>query len=825
MLCQWILSRLSVLVCCALWLVMGFALPGALDAQEPPTENLKLWLDAGKEVLETGGNVASWLDQSGSETPHDATASGGSPVLETFTFPSEAELPVIRFDGSSGFELENDRDMDLPNLTIYAVAATPASAQSKLLIANYVNVFGYGLGLSDGVPGRVKWFTAGPGQSHEPTPGGDLQDNVPVILTASHDGTEKRLYVNRQLAGNPQTVEIGGPSYNPDNALTVGYSANAGGQFWEGFIAEILVYDSVDDTQRQQVEDYLQSKYFSALDVTGDPEDRSVAEGDPVEFRVGFIGVAPFEFQWLRDGAEISRATENSYSIDHVLRGDDGARFSVRVTSIPSASSKTSGEAVLTVIDLDNDAIELVGAKRNIANNREVIVEFSEAPLPVTAADPANYAIDNGVTVDGVSLSDSPQLVFLATSPIEPGRTYTLTINGVQDRAENSIAPDTRTEIEVIDVGDTPPTDDLVLWLAADRFVEVDDEDNVVRWTDLAGGDNNAFRDADFGSSFPTVSTNDFPAGDREVIVFDGDTGMGIENQKALSVAEISMYAVFPISGTSGSILSNYSNAAQWGFGWVWRSLSKPEGNPTQLNLFTSQGTCGGITDPASDAGLLGGGYQILAATISNEAKIKRVYSNGSLITEWRLGNQNFDGCADGSPLVEAMTYSGSERAAIGTFREFGIMRQHVGGIAEILVYSAVDEDQRAGVEEYLRTKYFAEEARAVFRRGDWDGSGAVDITDSLNRLGFLFLGTTPTKCDDAGDFDNSGAIDISDSLNELTHLFLGTVIPPPPGTMACGPDPLEVIPEGGGLPEQVVSTLGCVEYPNADIPGAVGCP
>ena len=112
-----------------------------------------------------------------------------------------------------------------------------------------------------------------------------------------------------------------------------------------------------------------------------------------------------------------------------------------------------------------------------------------------------------------------------------------------------------------------------------------------------------------------------------------------------------------------------------------------------------------------------------------------------------------------------------------------------------------------------------------VFRRGDHDGSGIVDITDSLNRLNFLFFGTFPSLCQDASDFDNSGIVDLTDSINELTHLFLGTVTPPPPGTMECGPDPTEVIPAGGGLPEQAVLSLGCDQYPDPNNPAAVACP
>ena len=787
--------------------VLGIALfladSGTLWAQ-PPMENLKLWLDAGEGTIEQGGSVAVWEDQSTEGPFHDGTATFGTPTLDQVVFPVGADLPVIRFDGGSGFALENDRDMDLTEMTIYAVAAADTSLASRILIANYVNVFGFGLGISDSVAGRVKWFTAGPSNSYEPAPGGDLHDDVPVILTASHSGTEKRLYVNRQIAGDP--VKIGGPSYTggsqglPD--LTVGHAINAGGQYWMGYIAEILVYDSVDETQRNLVESYLQGKYFSALEITGNPESQNISEGDPVEFRVAFIGQAPFAFQWLRDGVEIPGATEKVYVLDHVVRGDEGTRFSVRVSSVPAGLTQTSAEAVLTVTDFDDEAIELVGARRDVLNNREVIVEFSEAALPIAAADVANYGIDGGVTVNGVTLSDSPNLVYLATSPIEPGTTFTLTVNGVQDRAENAIDADSQAEIVIFDVAATPPSDDLVLWLSAeDRFVTLDDEDQVLTWTDLARGDNNAFRNINFGSGYPALRTHDFPTGERETMFFDGSTGMGVENEAALRLTEISMYAVMPITPDSGSILSHWDAAGKWGTGWIWRALGKPEGSPTQINLFTGQLTCGGISDPVSAVGSVGGGYQILGATISNQAAVKRVYSGGSLIQEWPLGNTAWANCEDGSPYVPEMIYNNLERFAIGTFRDIGLGREHIGEIAEILVYGSVDEGQRADVEAYLNAKYFEEDVSGpVFRRGDCDQSGKVDFNDAIFHLKFLFLGENEDEvnsCKDACDSDDSGTGDFTDDINTLKVLFLGQGTIPAPGPLPdeshpCGEDPTE---------------------------------
>ena len=795
-------------------------------------EGLKLWLDAGQGVVTSGPDIVAWDDQSENDPLHDATVGRGVPFIEFVSFPSDALLPVMRFNGDAGFDLENDAGMYLSTMSIYAVASVDSvgfepESRSRLLIANYVNVFGFGLGISDSAAGLVKWFTAGPSNSYEPSPGGQLQAQVPVLLTATHDGSEKHLYVNRQSAGAP--AQVGGPSYTGGNeglpTLTVGYNPGAGGQFWDGYIAEVLVYDSVDETQRDLVEGYLQGKYFSALDITGHPEDQSISEGDPVQFRVGFIGQAPFEFQWLRDGVEIPGATEKTYTLDHVVRGDDGARFSVRVSSVTAGLMQTSNEAILTVVDLDDDPIELVRATRSVLDEGQVHVRFSESALPITAEVAANYAIDNGVTVNSATLTDSPNLVHLSTSPLEAGTTYTLTVNGVQDRAENDVAANSQTEVLITVVDATPPADDLLLWLDPDdRFLQLDEQERVVGWTDLAGEDNNAFTEPSFGTSYPESQTNDFPTGERPILFFDGDTGMNVENEAALRSREISLYAVFPIGPESGTIISFYDPAGRWGTGWVWRILGKPEGSPTQMNIFTGQLTCGGISDAVTPVASLGGGYQVLTATISNEDNRKALYSNGVLIQEWPLGNTDAANCEDGSPYVPEMIYNNLERFAIATFREFGANRQHVGGIAEILVYGSVDETQRAGVESYLNAKYFEDEPRVVFRRGDHDGNGAVDITDSLNRLNFLFFGTFPSTCQDASDFDNSGVVDLTDSLNELGFLFLGAVVPPLPGVSDCGPDPEEALPAGGGLPRQAAITLGCDEYPDPNVPAAA-CP
>jgi len=78
-----------------------------------------------------------------------------------------------------------------------------------------------------------------------------------------------------------------------------------------------------------------------------------------------------------------------------------------------------------------------------------------------------------------------------------------------------------------------------------------------------------------------------------------------------------------------------------------------------------------------------------------------------------------------------------------------------------------------------------------VFLRGDPDGNGAVQLTDGIFLLNFLFLGGDSPGCFDAADADNNGTIQMTDGIYLLNYLFLGGSPPPTPFD-GCGPDPAE---------------------------------
>ena len=90
------------------------------------------------------------------------------------------------------------------------------------------------------------------------------------------------------------------------------------------------------------------------------------------------------------------------------------------------------------------------------------------------------------------------------------------------------------------------------------------------------------------------------------------------------------------------------------------------------------------------------------------------------------------------------------------------------------------------------------------FRRGDANGDGAIDLSDSVRVLFGLFGGER-LPCEDAADLDDSGVLDLSDAIYGLAYMFLGGPAPLSPG-LACGFDPIS-------------DPLGCDRHPPCDVP------
>ena len=135
-------------------------------------------------------------------------------------------------------------------------------------------------------------------------------------------------------------------------------------------------------------------------------------------------GSAHLAYQWTENGTNISGATSPAYTTGMLLVGDNGDTFSL-VVSLPGTSeTNVLGPVTLTVVAVPPQVLT-VGEP--IWSTNSVLVIFQEPVNPVTATNLANYGIDNGATLLSAVIR-TPTQVYLTTSPLVPGTTYTLTV-------------------------------------------------------------------------------------------------------------------------------------------------------------------------------------------------------------------------------------------------------------------------------------------------------------------------------------------------------------------------------------------------------------
>ncbi len=223
--------------------VFGFA-PSDLS-------NLSLWLKADSLGLTDGASVSSWTDSSGNN--HNATqvTTNAQPIFKTNILGGK---PVIRFDGIND-ELSESLSVSNTNYTVFLVAKSTASAGSFHIAV------GYGNG-SDGTLWMGQFNSTNEITISGSSLANDLKTNADPaanhIYSVVANGGALYGYVDGSSAG------VGGALGNrPSDYLTLGSYSNDGLP-WQGDIAEVIVYNSsLSDSDRQQVENYLNTKYAS----------------------------------------------------------------------------------------------------------------------------------------------------------------------------------------------------------------------------------------------------------------------------------------------------------------------------------------------------------------------------------------------------------------------------------------------------------------------------------------------------------------------------------------------------------------------------------
>lgn len=94
-------------------------------------------------------------------------------------------------------------------------------------------------------------------------------------------------------------------------------------------------------------------------------------------------------------------------------------------------------------VDTEAPVIEMVTGEAS--DPTTIMVHFSETLDAASAANVANYSLDNGATVDSAIYEEGRTYVVLRTSSLTPATEYTITVNGVSDRSGNATSNATYT--------------------------------------------------------------------------------------------------------------------------------------------------------------------------------------------------------------------------------------------------------------------------------------------------------------------------------------------------------------------------------------------
>lgn len=229
---------------------------------------LTVWLKADTGITKDGSNlVSAWNDQSGNNN-HFAQATGANQPL--YTASAQNGLPSIVFDGTNDY-LTTSTTPTLGEYTAFIVG-------SRTVWANLTNAGAWGhnfaaagtSGRAVGVVGAAfnfwqnnEFFSCGNGYNGTPYavgPLGTLGNNTYQLLSAGNGAANSFVRLNRTSVVRAVTNAAVTSSAT---AMSVGTWYLAGSSdFWNGGIAEILVYNSVLSAGNiTNVENYLRSKW------------------------------------------------------------------------------------------------------------------------------------------------------------------------------------------------------------------------------------------------------------------------------------------------------------------------------------------------------------------------------------------------------------------------------------------------------------------------------------------------------------------------------------------------------------------------------------
>ena len=172
--------------------------------------------------------------------------------------------------------------------------------------------------------------------------------------------------------------------------------------------------------------------------ITAQPANQTVAPGQAATFSVGAAGAAPLNYQWQKNGADITGATSSSYTTPVTTASDSGEMFRVMISN--TAGSVTSNSATLTVTaGTANSSVDVITYHYDNSRSGLNLNETALTPANVNSTQfgkKGEFAVDGKVDAQPLYLSQvtiggqKKNVLYVAT---EHGSVYAFDADSIND--------------------------------------------------------------------------------------------------------------------------------------------------------------------------------------------------------------------------------------------------------------------------------------------------------------------------------------------------------------------------------------------------------
>ena len=144
-------------------------------------------------------------------------------------------------------------------MTMFLVIKNESEGKTQVVLGNYGSENEFAIIRSSQSPFNVVARIFGGGYSWDSCT--FTNDSGPYVLTFDWNSSLMRTFVNGVEAdtqSSTRTIDW--------KTTTIGRSGTGSTNYWQGYIAEIMIFDRVlSDNERQSVEEYLYDKWFGSL--------------------------------------------------------------------------------------------------------------------------------------------------------------------------------------------------------------------------------------------------------------------------------------------------------------------------------------------------------------------------------------------------------------------------------------------------------------------------------------------------------------------------------------------------------------------------------